>query len=266
MLRTIIAGTDGSDTATLAIEHAVDLTEKVGAELVVVSAYTEPTDGAEGHTRADSPGASAHGAAIARALLRDVESRHGGTISLRTLALAGEPSAALVGQAEREGADLLVVGNRGMAQAQWLRRSVPGKVAHRTPISVLVVDTMGGRAPGYGRILVGAGGGPSAGNALDVVAWLADRTGATVTAAVVGSGSEVQEELRRLRERRPGFDVRALPGSPPAELCNLAESGQYDLLVVGNRGMTGARRLLGSVPDRVSRRARTSVLIVHTIG
>jgi len=52
------------------------------------------------------------------------------------------------------------------------------------------------------------------------------------------------------------------PGSPSAVLSELAESGRYDLLVVGSRGMAGARRLLGSVPDRVSHLARTSVLIV----
>ena len=56
-----------------------------------------------------------------------------------------------------------------------------------------------------------------------------------------------------------------MPGAPAAELCNLAESDGYDLLVVGNRGMSGARRILGSVPDKVSRRAQTNVLIVHTV-
>ena len=47
------------------------------------------------------------------------------------------------------------------------------------------------------------------------------------------------------------------------EECDLA--GLDQLLVVGNRGMSGARRILGSVPDKVSRRAQTNVLIVHTV-
>ena len=262
MWRTIVAGTDGSDTASLAIEHAVDIAATVGAQLVVVSAYAEP-----GNERAllgpRAGGASA--SAITHALLRDVEARHGAEVVLRTVAAPEEPSAALVHQAEREAADLLVVGNRGLAQTQWLRPSVPGKVAHRAPISVLVVDTMGSRRPGYGRILVGAGGGETARSALEVATWLAGCTGAMLTAAVAGSGTDEADSLRALREARPELDVRSLAGATAAELCNLAESGGYDLLVVGNRGMTGARRVLGSVPDKVSRRARTNVLIVHTV-
>jgi nucleotide-binding universal stress UspA family protein len=261
--RTIVAGTDGSDTASLAIEHAVDLAAGVGAELVVVSAYDEA--GTAGSFRGSSAGRGASAAAIASALLRDVEGRHGARVVLRTVAAPGPPATALVRQAERDAADLLVVGNRGMAQAQWLRLSVPGKVAQRAPISVLVVDTVGGRRPGYGRILVGAGGGASAAAALELATWLADRIGATLTTAVVGSGGEEVDAARRLREAWPRLDVRSLAGTPAAALCNLAESDGYDLLVVGNRGMTGARRIMGSVPDKVSHRARTNVLIVHTV-
>lgn len=262
MWRTIVAGTDGSDTASLAVEHAVHLAAEVDAELVVVSAYPEP--GKEGPTQGPgSAGASA--AAIAHALLRDVEGRHRDYVALRTVAAPDDPAVALVRQAEREAADLLVVGNRGMAHAQWLRRSVPGKVAHRAPISVLVVDTVGGRAPGYGRILVGAGGGVSAGGALQVARWLAGRTGASLTALVAGGDWGEGDAVAAPVGEDPGLEVRAVPGPPAEELCNLAESDGYDLVVVGNRGMTGARRFLGSVPDKVSRRAQTNVLIVHTV-
>jgi nucleotide-binding universal stress UspA family protein len=47
-------------------------------------------------------------------------------------------------------------------------------------------------------------------------------------------------------------------------VCDIAESVHADLIVVGNRGMTGARRLLGSVPNSIAHRAPCSVLIVHT--
>ena len=82
---------------------------------------------------------------------------------------------------------------------------------------------------------------------------------------MVGPAGEGAPHLRDASEGRPGTDIRALEGSPPEELCKLAESDGYDLLVVGNRGMSGARRILGSVPDKVSRRAQTNVLIVHTV-
>jgi nucleotide-binding universal stress UspA family protein len=47
-------------------------------------------------------------------------------------------------------------------------------------------------------------------------------------------------------------------------LLQIAEEQHAQMIVVGNRGMTGARRVLGSVPNRVSHRARCDVLIVVT--
>jgi nucleotide-binding universal stress UspA family protein len=45
----------------------------------------------------------------------------------------------------------------------------------------------------------------------------------------------------------------------------VAETEGADLIVVGNKGMTGARRfLLGNVPNKVSHHAPCSVLIVRT--
>lgn len=61
-------------------------------------------------------------------------------------------------------------------------------------------------------------------------------------------------------------DERPIVGAPVDALVHLAEEEQADLLVVGNVGLsTIAGRLLGSVPANVSRRAKTDVLIVHTI-
>jgi nucleotide-binding universal stress UspA family protein len=47
-------------------------------------------------------------------------------------------------------------------------------------------------------------------------------------------------------------------------ILGIAESEDADLIVVGNRGMTGARRVLGSVPNSVAHGARCAVLIVPT--
>ena len=270
MFERIVAGTDGSDTAKLAMEHAVEIARQVPAELIVVSAYRAPATARPGRTSDRRAGlasgdAFSSEAAIARALLRDVEASHGDRVAIRTRAVPGEPSMGLIQAAQEEGADLLVVGNLGMNRSQFLMRSIPGRVAHRAPISVLVVDTVHGRLPRYERILVGVGDGPSGFHAAEAAGSLADRLGAELTAVVVGSGAAEREAAARAEARWPGLDVRLVTGSPTAELCNLAESGRYDLLVVGNRGTAGARRFLGSVPDRVSHRARTNVLIVHSL-
>jgi nucleotide-binding universal stress UspA family protein len=67
--------------------------------------------------------------------------------------------------------------------------------------------------------------------------------------------------------RKDGIDVQTHPvqGEPAEAILNVAEETKADLIVVGNKGMTGARRfLLGSVPNNVSHHAPCSVIIVRT--
>jgi nucleotide-binding universal stress UspA family protein len=61
-------------------------------------------------------------------------------------------------------------------------------------------------------------------------------------------------------------ECHARKGDPADALLQVAEENGADLIVVGNRGMTGAKRfLLGSVPNKVSHHASCSVLIVRTV-
>jgi nucleotide-binding universal stress UspA family protein len=53
-------------------------------------------------------------------------------------------------------------------------------------------------------------------------------------------------------------------GSPADAICEVAEEVKADLIVVGNKGMTGVRRVLGSVPNSVAHQAPCSVLIAAT--
>ena len=67
--------------------------------------------------------------------------------------------------------------------------------------------------------------------------------------------------------RKEGIEVQTHPveGDPAEGILNVAEETKADLIVVGNKGMTGARRfLLGSVPNNVSHHAPCSVIIVRT--
>jgi nucleotide-binding universal stress UspA family protein len=67
--------------------------------------------------------------------------------------------------------------------------------------------------------------------------------------------------------RKEGIEVQTHPveGDPADAILNVAEETKADLIVVGNKGMTGARRfLLGSVPNNVSHHAPCSVIIVRT--
>jgi len=67
--------------------------------------------------------------------------------------------------------------------------------------------------------------------------------------------------------KQEGVEVQTHPveGAPSDAILNVAEKTNADLIVVGNKGMTGARRfLLGSVPNNVSHHAPCSVIIVRT--
>ena len=67
--------------------------------------------------------------------------------------------------------------------------------------------------------------------------------------------------------RKEGVDVHIHPvqGDPSDAIINTAEKVDADLVIVGNKGMTGARRfILGSVPNNISHHAPCSVMIVHT--
>jgi nucleotide-binding universal stress UspA family protein len=82
------------------------------------------------------------------------------------------------------------------------------------------------------------------------------------------ASDRVQQILDRALEqaRRRGVECscQAADGDPAQMLVELAESHDADLLVIGNRGMQ--RRVLGSVPNTITHKARCSVLVVKTSG
>ena len=68
----------------------------------------------------------------------------------------------------------------------------------------------------------------------------------------------------RLHQAGVACDTRAVCGSPADALVDVAALERARTIVVGSRGMRGARRLLGSVPNTVSHKAPCSVVIVRT--
>jgi nucleotide-binding universal stress UspA family protein len=67
--------------------------------------------------------------------------------------------------------------------------------------------------------------------------------------------------------KRAEVDVVTHPreGDPADAILDVAEENNADLVMVGNKGMTGARRfLLGSVPNKISHHSPCDVWIVKT--
>jgi nucleotide-binding universal stress UspA family protein len=133
MIKTVAVGTDGSDTAAKAVSEALELAERFGAGLLVLSAY-------DGRSGASSGEWISNAAEHAERVLADVEeSATERGIECRSAMEEGDPGDVLVRLAERHDADLLVVGNKGMERR--VLGSVPNTVTHKASCSVLVVKT-----------------------------------------------------------------------------------------------------------------------------
>jgi nucleotide-binding universal stress UspA family protein len=142
----MVVGTDGSETASEAVRQATELAQQLGAKVHVVSAYEPISEGRLREERQQVPSdlqwmvnpredvdqtlsAAAQG-------LRDAG------VEVATHAREGDPADAILDVAEEENADLIVVGNKGMTGAKrFLLGSVPNKVSHHAPCSVMIIRT-----------------------------------------------------------------------------------------------------------------------------
>ena len=145
MFTEIVVGTDGSDTAAEAVALAVDLAQRCGASLHLVSAYKDPaTSVAVAHTGVivvpDTSFAAFDIRSSCEELLTEVAKRVA-PIPVTTHAMPGAPADVLISVAESVDADLIVVGSKGMKGARRLIGSVPNSVAHRAPCHVIIAKT-----------------------------------------------------------------------------------------------------------------------------
>lgn len=147
MFTSIVVGTDGSETAHTALQRAIDLAAGLGARLQIVSAYEPVSDqrlrGDQVNVPADLQWMiNPHDDVMALLETARAEAREGGVKEVETFARQGDAADAIVDVAEEQRSDLIVVGNKGMTGAKrFLLGSVPNKVSHHAPCSVLIVRT-----------------------------------------------------------------------------------------------------------------------------
>lgn len=148
MFHNIVVGTDGSATAGLAVRHAAALAKMCGARLHLVRATSSSAmlqamsaDAAAAMT-VDVTGVAVIQAEEVAVQLRLTAAdlvRQG--LEVETYGGTGDAARLIVDVATAQGADLIVVGNKGMAGARRLLGSVPNKIAHSAPCNVLIVYT-----------------------------------------------------------------------------------------------------------------------------
>lgn len=145
----ILVGTDGSTSSFRAVERAATIAADAGATLLIASAY-QPLSERDRDRAVNQLGDDAYkvmGSNPAEDALRDAAAlaRTNGAEKIETIAEAGDAVDILATLIERRGADLCVVGNRGLnSLAGRLLGSVPANISHRARCDVLIVHTTGG--------------------------------------------------------------------------------------------------------------------------
>jgi nucleotide-binding universal stress UspA family protein len=147
MIGSIVVGTDGSETAGKAVREAGELAAQLGATMEIVSAY-EPVGRQRLREEARQVPEDLQWMVSARedvdATLRQAaeQLKEIGVKQVNVHAREGDPADAILDVAEEQGSDLIVVGNKGMSGAKrFLLGSVPNKVSHHAPCSVLIIRT-----------------------------------------------------------------------------------------------------------------------------
>jgi nucleotide-binding universal stress UspA family protein len=122
----------------------------------------------------------------------------------------------------------------------------------------------------YERILVGTDGSSTAAKAVERAVAVAASSGATLTIFSAGRPDRSEKVVAAEAARHAGsgvtIDTKVVDVDPVSGLIEEAQAGGFDLLVMGNKGMTGVTRFfrLGSVPNKVTHHLPCSLLIVKT--
>ncbi|MGZ5298177.1 MAG: universal stress protein [Actinomycetota bacterium] len=248
----ILFGTDGSASAQAAGAVAAALARAGSAQLIVGFAFERPTDAEQ----------------IVAAAVQQAEAA--GVRRVSGEARAGVPADTLIALADAHDVGLVVVsGGRG-------KKHGLGQVAHRlvvrSPRDVLLVSgssAAGSDGPLYRRVLIATDGSSTADRAARKGFELAEVLEAPVTIVFVGhpkTGELITQDTIATYAGDVETDVLLREGDPATQILAAANDIDAGLVVVGNKGMVGAKGfLLGSVPQEISERATHDVLIARTV-
>lgn len=149
MFQVVVVGTDGSPTAEKAVETAAGFARSLGAHLHIVTAYkpsgssiAQASGAAAGAALVDSGAGHAVAQETAKGIGDHAVETFGTGLDVTTHAVHADAVDAILNTANEVGADLIVVGSKGMRGAR--RRvlgSVPNSVAHSANCAVLIAKT-----------------------------------------------------------------------------------------------------------------------------
>jgi nucleotide-binding universal stress UspA family protein len=266
----LLLATDGSEVSVGAVRVALRMASRCGSRLTVMHMARTLPDYAmfnpAGVERVEARGME---------VLREVEAQAGTACvdCAPVLRHGDEPVREIAAQAEESGADLVIMGRRGV---HWLERLMLGEAAARVVghvrCSVLVVPKEA--AMWESGILLAVDGSRHADAAALAAGELARRCGLPVTVLSVCASDDLRcEQVRAIADRvrdllrRDGVAADSLvrEGAPAPAIVAAAQESECDLIVVGSHGRSGLDRLLmGSVSGQVVVLAKCPVLVVKT--
>jgi nucleotide-binding universal stress UspA family protein len=146
VFKRIVVGTDGSETAGEAVRQATELAKLSDAKLDIVSAYEPIPRTRLQEEQRQVPGDVQYEIGPREDVNLTLDAAAGTArnsgLEAETHAREGDPADAILDVAEEIKADLIIVGNKGMTGARrFLLGSVPNKVSHHAPCSVMIVQT-----------------------------------------------------------------------------------------------------------------------------
>jgi nucleotide-binding universal stress UspA family protein/nitrite reductase/ring-hydroxylating ferredoxin subunit len=248
----ILFGTDGTARAAASSHVATELAMASKAELIVAHVWERP-EGAQAVLDAAVTAAQEAGVKKVKGEL------HGGR----------SPADVLVDLAEGRDVGLVVVsGGRSKTEIG----PTAGRLSHRAPRDLLIamdVERGDGRRL-YRRVLIATDGSATADRAARKGFDLAESVGAPVTMVFVGhpaTGALVTDDTVAVYGGDVECDVVLRQGDPAREILAVARESGADLVVIGNKGMTGAKRFfLNLVPEKVVDLTDRDVLVARTIA
>lgn len=253
----VLIGTDRSDDAMSAVRIGARIAARSGTPVKLVTVEDDADDEHDGRWAAAV-------LAEAEAMVKDA-----GVADIKVEHSSGMPQEILLARANAEPDSLVVIGSAGLSKASSrLVASTSNRLAHHSRADVLFAKDP---VPSvWNFVALATDGSASAQKAVRRGLRLAAALGATarlITAArSQAAGDEVLESTWSALELG-ALDVtierEVLIESQPASAI-IAAGWKYELVAVGNRGMNGPGRLLGSVANKVSHGLRSNLLLVNT--
>lgn len=266
----VLTGTDGSATAARAVDAASRVAAGLGVPVVIVTAWQrDRADAPPLSEEASYPGGNANAmdaqwAIEATSDAAGVARAHGVT-DVRQVQAVGAPVEALLETVGTYPDALLTLGTAGLGdRAERLVGNVPHQLTHHSPVDLLLCTR---RSSAWDRVALATDGSRTAARAVERGAALAEAVGAEATLVTVARS---EAAARRTLEATSARDERLAALPHRVEVGHDAVAGlhrvaaDYDLLVIGNKGMSGPSRLLGSVSNRLTHDVTTDLLLVNT--